>query len=120
MEDTELPKKAKTHKGKVYLNSLLPKLIEDPKQCVFINTKTSSEIMRMLLNDLYLSRKDYSKKLNQKEEIGNLLQSKSDVEYLCDKNNCALFTYTTDQKKKPMNLVMGMLYNKSILDAFEF
>ena len=76
--------------------------------------------MRMVLNDLYLTRKDYSKKLNQKEEISNLLQSKSDVEYLCDKNNCALFTYTTDQKKKPMNLVMGMLYNKSILDAFEF
>ena len=24
MEDIELPKKAKTHKGKVYLNSLLP------------------------------------------------------------------------------------------------
>ena len=45
MEDIELPKKAKTHKGKVYLNSLLPKLIEDPKQCVFINTKTSSELM---------------------------------------------------------------------------
>ena len=120
MEDIELPKKEKTHKGKVYLNSLLLKLIEDPKQCVFINTKTSSELMRMVLNDLYLTRKDYSKKLNQKEEISNLLQSKSDVEYLCDKNNCALFTYTTDQKKKPMNLVMGMLYNKSILDAFEF
>ena len=120
MEDTELPKKAKTHKGKVYLNSLLPKLIEDPKQCLFINTKTSSELMRMVLNDLYLTRKDYSKKLNQKEEISNLLQSKSDVEYLCDKNNCALFTYTTDQKKKPMNLVMGLLYNKSLLDAFEF
>ena len=37
MEDIELPKKAKTHKGKVYLNSLLPKLIEDPKQCVCLH-----------------------------------------------------------------------------------
>ena len=71
MEDTSLPKKAKTHKGKVHLNSLLPKLIEDPKQCVYINTKSSSEIMRMVLNDLYLLRRDYSKKLNQKEEISN-------------------------------------------------
>ena len=34
MED----KKPKTHKGKLYLESLLPKLIEGPKQCVFINT----------------------------------------------------------------------------------
>ena len=81
MEDTSLPKKAKTHKGKMHLNSLLPKLIEDPKQCVYINTKSSSEIMRMVLNDLYLLRRDYSKKLNQKEEISNYQQSKNDIEY---------------------------------------
>ena len=120
MEDTSLPKKAKTHKGKVHLNSLLPKLIEDPKQCVYINTKSSSEIMRMVLNDLYLLRRDYSKKLNQKEEISNYQQSKNDIEYLFDKNNCWFFTYTTDKKKKSMNIVMGLLFNKVVLDVFEF
>ena len=120
MEDTSLPKKARTHKGKSHLNSLRPKLIEDPKQCVYINTKSSSEIMRMVLNDLYLLRRDYSKKLNQKEEISNYQQSKNDIEYLCDKNNCGFFTYTTDQKKKSMNIVMGLLFNKVVLDVFEF
>ncbi|MCQ2816068.1 MAG: hypothetical protein MJ252_02270, partial [archaeon] len=122
MEEEYMPvsKKAKTHKGKVHLESLMPKLIEDPKQGLFINTSNSSEIMRMVLDDLYLTRKDFSKKLTKKEEIFNLDVHKNDVEYLCQKNNCAFFTFTNDTKKKPMHLTFGLIYNDSILDSFEF
>ena len=35
-------KTAKTQKGKTYLKNILPKLIEDPKQCLFINTTKSN------------------------------------------------------------------------------
>jgi hypothetical protein len=45
-------KKAKTHKGKVFLESKLPKAVEDPKMSVLINTNNSSELMRLVLNDL--------------------------------------------------------------------
>jgi hypothetical protein len=45
-------RKAKTHKGKLHLNSLLPKEIEDAKQSVIINTANSSQILRMLLSDI--------------------------------------------------------------------
>ena len=74
MEDKNLLKikTAKTQKGKSYLKNLLPKLIEDPKQSLFINTTNSSEIMRMIMNDLYLIKKDYSKKLSNKEKIINI------------------------------------------------
>ena len=116
MED----KKPKTHKGKLYLESLLPKLIEDPKQCLFINTANSSEIMRMILNDLYLLRKDYSKKLNKKEKIENLTNGRDSIEFLCEKNNCSLFTFTSDIKKRPMDITFGFTFNHSILDAFNF
>jgi hypothetical protein len=47
-------KKAKTHKGKVFLESRMPKAVEDPKTSVLINTNNSSEIMRMVLNDLVI------------------------------------------------------------------
>ena len=116
MED----KKPKTHKGKLYLESLLPKLIEDPKQCLFINTANSSEIMRMILNDLYLLRKDYSKKLNKKEKIENLTNGRDSIEFLCEKNNCSLFTFASDIKKRPMDITFGFTFNRSILDAFNF
>ena len=45
-------KKAKTHKGKKWLESRMPKAEEDPKISVMLNTNNSSEIMRMVLNDL--------------------------------------------------------------------
>jgi hypothetical protein len=45
-------KKAKTHKGKVFLESKMPKAVEDPKISVLLNTNNSSEIMRMVLTDL--------------------------------------------------------------------
>ncbi len=45
-------KKAKTHKGRKHLQSKLPKVIENTKECLFLNTHNSSELMRMVLNDL--------------------------------------------------------------------
>ena len=45
-------KKAKTHKGKKWLESRMPQAVEDPKVSVMLNTNNSSEIMRMVLNDL--------------------------------------------------------------------
>ena len=45
-------KKAKTHQGRLHIEKKLPKLIERPKEGLFLNTHNSSEIMRMVLNDL--------------------------------------------------------------------
>ena len=122
MEDKNLLKikTAKTKKGKSYLKNLLPKLIEDPKQSLFINTTNSSEIMRMIMNDLYLIKKDYSKKLSNKEKIININESKDDVLYLTNKNNCNFFTFTNDNKRNPMTITFGLLFNHDFLDVFEF
>ncbi len=51
MESVE-NKKAKTHKGRMHLQSLMPKLVEDPKESLFLNSDNTGEIMRMVLNDL--------------------------------------------------------------------
>lgn len=53
MEEVQL-KKAKTHKGRMFLENRKPKAVEDPKKCAFINTHNSNEILRMVLNDLVL------------------------------------------------------------------
>ena len=109
-----------THKGRLYLESLKPKLIEDPKQCLFINTKNSTEIMRMVLHELYLMRKELSKKLTKKEYIFNITENKDDVEYLCTKNNTSFFSLSSHNKKHPMDLTLGCLYDHQLLDSFEF
>ena len=120
MEDIQLEKKAKTHKGKKYLESLLPKLIEDPKQSIFINTQSANEITRLALNEIYLLRKDYSTKLTKKELIHNIAENKLDVQFLCEKNNASLFSFATDTKRNPMSITFGSLFNHEILDYFEF
>ena len=45
-------KKAKTHKGRLYLKDQMPKIVENPKESLFLNSDNSSEIMRMVLGDL--------------------------------------------------------------------
>lgn len=113
-------KKAKTHKGRLHLNSLAPKLVEDPKECLYINTDNSSEIMKMVMNNLYLMRKAYAKKLGQKNKFENVFKDQQSIEFFCERNNTPMFTYTTDGKRKPMNLIMGSLFNNKVLDMFEF
>lgn len=51
MQEVQL-KKAKTHKGRVFLENKKPKAVENPKQCAMLNTFNSNEILRMVLNDL--------------------------------------------------------------------
>jgi ribosome production factor 2 len=43
-----------------------------------------------------------------------------EIEFFCTQNDTSLFCFTTDTKKKPMNLAIGSLFNNKILDAFEF
>jgi hypothetical protein len=50
--DTQDIGKAKTHKGRLYLQSKEAKLEEDNKHCLFINSNKSNEILRMVLTDL--------------------------------------------------------------------
>jgi hypothetical protein len=45
-------RKAKTHKGRLHQKAIMSKIVEDPKECVFINTHNSNEILRMVVNDL--------------------------------------------------------------------
>merc|ERR1712032_1034778 len=74
----------------------------------------------MVLNDLHLTRKEYSKKLSKKNNIENIFDKPNDIEYICEKNDTSLFAYTTDTKKKPMNLLMGSTFNYKLMDIFEF
>ena len=113
-------RKALTHKGKLYLESLMPKMIEEPKQCLFINTQNSTELMRMVLNEFYLMRKDYSKKLTKKEEIVNVVENRDSIEFLCKKNNTTFFALSSHNKKHPNNITLGCLFDFHLLDYFDF
>ena len=113
-------KAAKTHKGRVAIENKLPKLIEDPKRTIFVNTINSSEIMRMVATEFYFTRKTFSLRFNKKNNLDSIFEKTDSLEYLIEKNDSALFLYTSDSKKRPMNLVIGNCFEHKILDAFEF
>ena len=127
MEEADIAQKPKTHKGRKFLQSKEPKLLEDNKSCLFANSNKSNEILKMILSDLvfhliiqYLSRKDYSKKLGKKNEIKDIFTDAKTIEFLCERNNCAIFSTISHTKKRPMSLIMGNTYEGKILDLFEF
>lgn len=113
-------RKAKTHKGRVHISNTLPKMNEDPKICLFFNTSNSSELMRIALNEIFLTRKSFSLKMNKKNQLGCPFENHDSIEHLSLKNNACLFTFTSDTKKRPLNLAFGRLFNHKILDMFEF
>ncbi len=65
-------------------------------------------------------RKEFSKKLTKKNTIANVFEKTDDIEYIVEKNETSLYGYTSDTKKKPMNLVMGYTFNYKLMDIFEF
>jgi ribosome production factor 2 len=58
--------------------------------------------------------------LQRKNTFESAFNDAKEIEFYCGANNTAFFTYTSDTKKKPMNLVLGSLFNNKILDMFEF
>jgi len=68
---------------------------------------------------LYVGR-IIQKKLGKKNDIKEVFTNPETVEFLCERNNCAIFSTVTDIKKRPMNLIMGNLFENKLLDLFEF
>jgi ribosome production factor 2 len=113
-------KTAITHKGRLHYEESMPKITEDPKRTVFINTENSSEIMRYVLSEFYTTRKTFSIRLNKKNKVECAFEDTKSVEYFSKKTDASFFLYTTDSKKRPMNLVAGVLFDNKPLDIFEF
>lgn len=113
-------KTATTHKGRLHYEEAMPKITEDPKRSVFINTENSSEIMRFVLSEFYTTRKTFSIRLNKKNKVECVFEDPKSVEYFAKKTDASFFLYTTDSKKRPMNLVTGLLFDNKPLDTFEF
>jgi ribosome production factor 2 len=57
--------------------------------------------------------------LSRKNEI-RPFEDTSSLEFLMDKNECALFCFASHSKKRPHNLILGRTYDKHLLDMIEF
>jgi len=113
-------RKAKTRKGKLVLQSREPQIIEGVKNVLFIRGRTASDRIMKLSKDLVSLKKPYFRALNRKTNDFLPFEDPSNIEFLTERNQAPLFVYTSHNKKRPDNLVMGRTYDGHILDMFEF
>lgn len=93
-------------------------MIEGPKKALFFQGRRSSEKLRRLAKDLYDIKKPDALKLSKKNDI-TIFENAAPVEAFCKKHETSLFVMSSHSKKRPDNLVIGRMFNYSLLDMIE-
>ncbi|XP_017784187.1 PREDICTED: ribosome production factor 2 homolog [Nicrophorus vespilloides] len=110
--------KAKTRKGKKVLVTREPQLIEGVKRPLFLQGRKCSEKVRNVMKDIYHLKKPEAVKLSQKNDI-TIFENVAPVEQFCKKYQTPIFMFGSHNKKRPDNLVVGRMFNYSLLDMIE-
>lgn len=108
----------KSKKGKKILADRESKIIENPKNCIFLRGKKVSQEVKSLLVDFLAMKKPLGKIFNRVRDTIPF-EDQSEIEYLCEKNDSSLFVFGSKTKKRPHNLILGRCFNWQVLDMFE-
>lgn len=111
--------KPTTHKGKKAILKKEPKLIEDVKCTLCLKGKNTSPIVTGIMKDLYDLKKPDAQIMNQKNDILPF-EDIVPIEKFAAKYNAPLFMMALHNKKRPHNLIMGRMYEHTLLDMVEF
>lgn len=112
--------KAGTHKGRKIMTKREPKVVENPKKCMIMKGRKSSQTINDLMKDLQLMKgRDMVQMLVRSTHDFIPMEDPSLIENQSVKYDCSLFAVGSHQKKRPDNLVLGRVYDGHILDMFE-
>ena len=116
-------KRAKTARGRRILKNKEAKAVEtEPKKALFLRGGKSSKIGQSVLRDFGRLKAPDGHALSRKNEDVRLFEETGEakLEHLMRKFDCSLFAYTSHNKKRPNNLILGRTFDGSILDVMEF
>ncbi|KZC06252.1 Ribosome production factor 2 like protein [Dufourea novaeangliae] len=112
-------RKPTTHRGKRAIIKKEPKLIEDAKETLCFKGKNTSQIVVDFMKDLYDLKKPNAHMMQKKNDILPF-EDVTLIEKFSVKYNAPLFMIALHNKKRPHNLVMGRMYENTLLDMVEF
>ena len=120
-DKSHLIKKAKTHKGRKFLEKRAPQLVEGEKTAVFIKGQKASNTVQQFMRDIITLRGDQesSRVFMRKGHDMHPFENIVPLESMTSKNDCGLFLFGHTQKKRPDNVVLGRTYDGKALDFFE-
>ncbi|CAL1684765.1 unnamed protein product [Lasius platythorax] len=108
-----------THKGKKAVLKKEPQLVEKAKETLCLKSKNTSQIVVELMKDLYDLKKPNAQMMQKKNDIlpfENIVP----IEKFASKYEASLFMMVSHNKKRPHNLMMGRMYEHTLLDMIEF
>lgn len=111
--------KPTTHRAKRALQAREPKLVENAKNTLFIKGRKTSVIVANCMKDLYDIKKPHGKILNKLNNIVPF-ENITPIEEFSKKNDASMFMFTSHNKKRPHNLILGRMYDSHLLDMVEF
>ncbi|KEG05416.1 putative ribosome biogenesis protein, partial [Trypanosoma grayi] len=109
------PKSLKTRHA---LKKYEPKVVENPKRVLFLRGARTSSVVNDALIDLAAITKPHCKKLRKRNAF-HPFEGREHLEFLGFKNDCSLFCFSSDSKKRPHNLVLGRHFDFHVLDMVE-
>ncbi|KAI9869022.1 MAG: rRNA-binding ribosome biosynthesis protein rpf2 [Trichoglossum hirsutum] len=110
--------KPRNARSKRALEKKEPKLIENPKTCLFLRGTTASEIVQYAITDLHSLKKPNSVKFTKKNAI-HPFEDATSLEFFSQKNDASLMVFGSHSKKRPHNLTLIRMFDHHVLDMIE-
>lgn len=115
----ELQRRApKNQTSRRALKKYEPKVVENSKKILFLKGSNVNEVVTDALTDLQSITKPYNVKLKKKNAFMPF-DGRQHIEFLGFKNDCSLFCFGSNNKKRPHNLTLGRMFDFHVLDMIE-
>ena len=109
------PKNART---KRYLDNKAPQSTENPRTTLFLRYTSTSDILHLVLTDLYALKRPLAIKFSKKNAI-HPFEDPSSLEFFSEKNDASLMVYASHAKKRPHCLTFVRFFGFRVLDMVE-
>jgi len=109
------PKNART---KRFVENKGPQTTENPRTTLFLRYTSCSEILHLVLTDLYALKRPLAVKFGKKNEI-HPFEDPSSLEFFSEKNDASLMVYASHSKKRPHCLTFVRFFDFKVLDMIE-
>jgi ribosome production factor 2 len=111
-------RQGKTTQSRRALKKYESKVFENDKSILFLRGASTSSVVVDAMNDLATITAPHNKKLKKRNAF-HAFEGRQHLEFLGHKNDCSLFCFGSDSKKRPNNLVLGRMFDFHMLDMLE-
>lgn len=109
----------KTARSRRVMRKQEAKAFENPKKTLFLRGASTSQVVTDAMNDWYNLLKPNCKKLAKRNAF-HPFEGINHLEFLGFKNDCSMFCFGSDTKKRSNNLTIGRMFDFKMLDMVEF